>query len=521
VGAIATKPVSRKIATLLGVGFQYASLALMIVRGVVLVPIMAKFIDHEVLGAWYASGNILNWLMLSEGGIWLLLRQQTAKALGGKDLHDLGETIGAGSILMLSIGALIAMSSLLLAPHVPRLFHIAGAGASQLAWSFALAGIGMALSLPAVIPRAVQHGLQRPLGVNAVLLSAEAISLLATILLMFRGFGVLALGLGILTREVVHNLGNWPILVNSLKTMRIAPRVSVHRCRSFLGLLGWTSLSQIAIVFRQNFDAIIISQLLGNSVVLVNEWTKRLWDLLSSFTLRASGAFTPAMAHLHGEGDLKKFRRISGELLHATVIGTGLTLAIGLAFNHSFVRLWVGPSFYAGATYNVLFGVANVVTLLTFTIVEVLYAANCIRAPAIIQIIQTAVRLLLLVFLVHWLGLLGVPLSTLGAALIGGSTRLIAEWRKTLQVSRQRALGLMAPLARALSIAVIAALVWRLLPDPASWSSLAIQAAAFGAVLVTSLFVFDSFSKRMIVGVVSMGKLRVRRYACRAARAPK
>jgi O-antigen/teichoic acid export membrane protein len=487
-------PVSRRSSTLLSLGFQYVSFSLIIVRGIVLIPLSARFVDHDLLGAWYASGNVLSWLMLSEGGAWLLLRQQSAQKFGNSDRAGLAEVIGAGGILMVFLGTAIAGVSFALAPFIPRLFHVQNkAEASQLALSFALAGLGTAMSLPACIPRAVQHGLQRVLAVNTALALGEAAGLTATIVLMFRGFGVLSLALGILVREAVHNVVNWPIFLQTLRRLKLMPKLSGTRVRALSGLMGWTFLNNVGSTLRQNVDAIIIAQFLGNSVVLQTEWSKRIWDVLSAIGLKGSAAFTPAMAHLHGEGDLPKFRALGTDLLKMTAIAAAGTLALGLAFNRMFMGVWTGGKFYAGFSYNLLLGFATVLAMLTFTVCEVLFAASNIRGPAIIQFVQSLIRIVSLVVFVRWVGTLSVPLSMLTASILGGSISLITLWKQTLQLSRFELTDQFKAIIRPLTIAVIADLCWSFVPRAYLWPSLFGHSMVFGAGFVVLLYCFDPF----------------------------
>ncbi len=499
--SIATTGISRRKATAIAMAFQYASLVVLLVRGVIMVPIMARFVDHDVLGAWYASGNVLAWLMVSEGGVWLLLRQQAAQAYGRNDKAELAAVIGAGSALLLLLAVVIAIASFLLAGFVPALLDIVGPQAESLSLAFAFAGFGMALSLPAAIPRAIEHGLQRQFSVNVVQLVAEAASLALTAVLLFKGYGVLALGIGILAREILHNVGNWAILTTTLRRMQISPRFSVNQCRLMFGKTSWVFLGNVGKSLYSQADAIVVSRILGNEAVLVTEWTKRLWEMVSSLALKGTAAFSPAMSHLHGEGGLSRFREIAAALLQATSVAGGVTLATGLALNESFMKVWLGTVFYAGSAFNIAMGAATVSAMLLFTVGEVLFSLGQVRVPAIAQISQTVVRVCSLVILVERLGIIGVPLSMLISTIFGGGVNLVLEWARSMNFREKERYGQVATLAKAILAASIVAFAWRYIPAPDSWPLLGLHGTAIGLSVVLMLYLTDLFVNARLKGL--------------------
>lgn len=484
---------SRKTATLLNLIFQYLMMALMIIRGIILPPLAARFIDHDLLGAWLASGNIVQWLMISEGGAWLYLRQRTAIEFGRGDRKALSEVIGSGAMFLFLLGALIILLGLAIAPWVPGWLHVADQFSWELSTAFMLTIVGMGLSVPAVIPRAIGHGLQKQIAVNVSLLISELISVAASIALLFSGYGVLALGAGPLIREVAHNFFNWPILASMLHSVHIRPSISRAYFKNMTGQMGWTFVNNFSGVLRRNVDALIVSLVFGNSTVLAVEWTKRAWEIFSSLITRASSSFTPALAHLYGEGDLPKFRRIGARLFVVTAITLGVALGMGLALNAPFVDLWIGAQFYVGADYNLLLGLATVASAIGFTLLEVLFATGNIRRPAIAQLVQTIARIGILFALVPLVGILCIPLSLLITEVLGGVVYLALEWQRTLKVSRREIFIQFLIIARALVTAVVIAKVWEWLPRADTWTLLFMHGALFGVSIALAFYLVEPF----------------------------
>jgi O-antigen/teichoic acid export membrane protein len=336
--------------------------------------------------------------------------------------------------------------------------------------------------------------------VNTSLLVAESTSLAASIVLLMNGYGLLALGVGPLIRELLLNLLSWPILVRMLRGLHIRPVVSRAYIKSMTGQMSWTFVNNLSGVMRRNVDALIVSQVFGNSAVLLVEWTKRAWEIFASVVTRASTSFTPALAHLYGEADLPKFRTISAQLFAVTAVALGIALAVGLALNQSFVGLWVGTQFYAGNQYNLVLGLAMVASAIGFTLLEVLFATGNIRRPAIAQLLQTVARLGVLFALVPMVGLLSIPLSMLITESLG-ILYLSLEWQRTLKVAGHDMLKQLLLVGRALLVAVVLAQAWMWLPHATSWLQLVLHGVLFGTMLVLAFYLVEPFVRIRVNGM--------------------
>jgi O-antigen/teichoic acid export membrane protein len=212
------------------------------------------------------------------------------------------------------------------------------------------------------------------------------------------------------------------------------------------------------------------------------------------------------MAHLHGEGDQPKFRNISGRLFVVIAVATGIALGYGLAFNGSFVSLWVGAQFYAGTEFNLLYGLATAISIITFTLMEVLFATGNIRGPAIAQLLVSAARIALLLMLVPQFGMLSIPLSLLLAEAFGGLTYLAVQWKTMLLMSWQDLARQFLVVARVLVIAVGISWLWVQFPAAAAWRELFLRGVLFGVALMLAIYLAESSVRSSVNGVI--GRLK-------------
>src|SRR5262249_25895285 len=132
-----------------------------------------------------------------------LLAQRSAHLYGERRLVALGENVGSGLFLLVILSTFAAIIAGILAPFVPGWLQLEGVGAIQLEWAFIAAIAAMWLRLLCMGFTAVEQGYQRPMGVGVINIVTGIIHLIITVILLLLGWGVLAIPVGTLIREVL------------------------------------------------------------------------------------------------------------------------------------------------------------------------------------------------------------------------------------------------------------------------------------------------------------------------------
>ncbi|MCG8403897.1 MAG: hypothetical protein MI923_01740 [Phycisphaerales bacterium] len=482
----------RRTATLVYLLNQYVSVVILIVRGIIIVPLFVHYIDIALYGAWMACGNIVAWISMSEGGTSLLLQQQTARAFGKVAHDELSQVIGSGILLVFVLSAAACAFGLGLSPFVSTWLGLQGGEASELSKAFSLAVVAMAASWIWGAPRSVLQGFQRHLAIGITSVSAESASIVVTIVLLYKGWGLISIPIGMVFRELLNNLVLWPIFVIALKRVKVRPSVSRSQTLSLLKLMGWTSLNRLGSSLIKNCDAFLISMFLGNRMVPVAIFTKRAWDILVVFVNRLSFSFVPGLSHLHSADGPAAYQALTNRLLTVVTASIGVGTGIAWGLNESFIQLWLGHDFFAGRVYNSLLGVATFVGVIAFTVSQILLSANNIRGSAIGQTGMNVARLLVLLLTISYVEILSIPISTILAFIFVGAPYFLRQWRKTLGFSdRQMGLQLWV-IGRAVAIAVILGLIWSTyVPLAESWLLLVGQGVALLAILLAAYYAVD------------------------------
>jgi O-antigen/teichoic acid export membrane protein len=488
---VAQPTVSRRTATIVNLIHQYATIGLTVINGIVLVPLYLHFIEQKMYGAWLATGNIVGWLAMVDMGLSGLVRQQSAMAYGSGNKDMIGKVIGTGSVMLVIMGIIPGLVGLGLAGFIPKMFKMSGAEAHTLSLSFVLVALAVSTMIMSAGPTAAQQGLQRNISFSIIYISGAVFGIVVTVVCLYRGYGVLAIPLGLLARNILWFFAFWTYLIVVCRWLGIRLRVARSELGKFGSLTCWTFFSRLAYSVFLNCDTFVVGLLMGVELTPVYSLSMRGWDMLNMLLTRVGIAFMPGLAHLYGEGQAAKLRVISRRLLQTVGWTTALGVGACLCFNSSFVSLWVGRKFYAGNLFNSVMTVSLTVSIFTFTINQVLFAANNIKGPSLASMIQYVARAGLLVLLVWLIGYVGGPLSRAIAFVCVGGVYFIRQWMKTLQISKTELYADFGKFIRNLVTVMVVSVIFYFVPADKSWTIFAMSVLLYGAMTCGVLLVID------------------------------
>ena len=501
----AIKPVSRRSATIANLAYQYVSIGFMLINGVFVVPLYLKFIDLKIYGAWLATGSVISWLLTVDMGLGDLMRQQAAKTYGSGDMKVAGKVIGTGLIISGVMGLIPTVAGLMISPFIPRLFGIDGTGAEALSLAFLLAAISTSLIIIGGMPGAAQQGLQRNIIYIIIYVMGAISGISCIIVLLLRGYGVLAIPCGCVLQGLIWLVGYWLSLTWICNRMRIRLTFSRKALGKFSSLLAWTSIKHFAHHLLFNCDAFVVGILVGAEATPIYVLSKRVWDLLNFFVNRIGVAFMPGLAHLYGEGEKETFRKISMRLLRTV----SWVLAIGaggcFCFNSSFMSLWVGNKLYAGHLFNGLMAIGIVLQILTFVVNKILYGAENIKGPSIMGTIVYLSKALLLVGMIWTIGFTGGPLSLIISFGLVGGWYFVQQLHKTVGFVSGELKKCFFSLVWSVAVVFIISLLFLLVITVNSWDKFAAMVLVYVVAASGVLLMVDSQFRLQASSLVNWG----------------
>jgi O-antigen/teichoic acid export membrane protein len=333
--------------------FGYLQFGLALVSGIVMVPFVLSRVPTDFYGVWLAVGEVLAYSSMVDLGVVGVLPWLVAESDGRGDREAIRRFLAGGvafsaaaSLAYLALAAVV----LVVAPEVANL--TAAQRAAVAGPVLLLVGLG-AVSLPLRSFYAAVVGLQDATfaGILSVCQLALGVSLTLGLLLAGKGLWALALasavptlvgGLACLVRLAVvapDLLRGWHIPTKA--TMRV---MTAQGIGSWTAGLGWRMVAAS--------DSIVILSVMGPAAAVVYAMTFKLGAVAMQMSWQLPDAGLVGLAQLKGEGRPERVREVAVSLLRLGLITSGGVACAVLAFNPSFVALWVGPARFGGLALN-------------------------------------------------------------------------------------------------------------------------------------------------------------------------
>lgn len=385
-------------------------------------PWLVHWLGAKPYGGFQVLNAAYGYLTLLELGLGGALAPLMVRAIGAGDDRALGEAVAAGARAYVRVAVATAVVGLLLTPVIPWFARdLKGADVADLqtAWLVGLGSCGTLVLLPL---RTAFEARQLGYLVN-LLMTAQSLLITGTALVLARA------GWGITGQASAQLLGVWAFsLALAAGTARLQPGllraaagpVSPGTRRELRGLSVPTLLVNLSGRLAVLSDFLVVGGLRGTAGVTALANTQKLANIGLGVLQGVGGASWAALAELHARGDTETFNRRLVEMTRGLAVLAAAGLVPVVAYNRAFVRLWVGPGFYAGDLVTALAAV-NAVLLAEQSLWAWCFSATGkVRELVAPAAAAAAVNLAASVALTHRLGVAG-PLvgSTLGFVGVG------------------------------------------------------------------------------------------------------
>jgi O-antigen/teichoic acid export membrane protein len=298
-------------------------------------------------------------------------------------------------------------------------------------------GIGLAVSIPAVIPTAILRGLQRyDLG-SLVSSLGTLVFVVAAVVVLLAGGGVVGLaGVCVATTILVQVPALW-LIHRAAPWMRIGwvggERSLVRTLASFS---VWLFIEDMMSRVQTRTDEIVVGAFLPISAVTPYSIARRLGETPQVVTDQFRKVLMPVASQLHAESDLARLRSlfVTGSRITLAVVVPLCAVVILLA--RPLLSAWVGPEYADAAVLVTLLGLASLIDTSTWPASAVLQGIGRYRVIAILSIVAAVANISLSLWLVRPLGVVGVAVGTLVPTAV---VRLGLVFPYALRVMRVRA----------------------------------------------------------------------------------
>lgn len=458
------KPVSRRKRAASGLFAGFGTTGVTMLVSFVVTPVILRFLGREAYGTWAIIAQLVGYVTVVDIGMGSGVQAYVSQLAHKGDKQTLGQILSTGVLVELLFGVVFIGIGLALLPFLSHLVGAENVPLSIIRFTFVVAVFSRAFQALVSVFEMYLMGHQfiatcQYIGLGACLLQSGLM-----VVLMYFGFGLLALPYSMLASEVATLLVELVLMRRLTPGARCSPRlVRKAWLKKLVNFSAWGVAGRAASHLVHNTDNLVIGHFLGASQVTTYVLTRRLPELVRlQLVDRIVRAVRPGLGDLFGRGQFGPLQRTFTQGMRAFLaFSVCSALLIGFVAER-FLALWVGPINYGGPVLVVVTAATLVVGSLFRWSAAVLSAALDVKSIALVRLVEGVLNLgLSISFVKMGLGLVGVALGTLVSSALTSSGYLTL---RALRACRMGVGGFVRDvLPRTLVLAVAMATTCRLL----------------------------------------------------------
>lgn len=413
----AKRPGRRKTSVIILLGNQ-ATEAVTVVSNLVLVPLYLSYIGPELYGYWLASGGILAWLGLLDFGLSAVVKQRCAQAYGQDDFGRACVYYSHGMAGHLLAAALIVGAAALANAALCPLLRVPAGFCTVVSGAFLLAAVGLGLGILRAGVSAFCLALQRPTIPAAASFVGQVIRLAVCLALLNAGYGLYAIPLATLARELLVLL--WLAVHSYVLFRRLGGRFRWDGAvaRDYLRVGPAVVLAKVGGQGCRRLEPTLITLFFTPELTTAYVITLRMADIMQGILNGARAALLPTFSHLHGTGETGKSARVYALILQLFFWAGTICMGVYVAANHGFVELWVSAETFAGLEITLLLAVGVLATVMADIAGVLMISMGAIASASLVKGAEGLVRIALAAVLIPYAGLASLPIAAAVASLL-------------------------------------------------------------------------------------------------------
>lgn len=391
-------------------GFYIVTFLYSILIGVILVPLYLKFIPREIYGYWLATGNVLNLLTLIDPGFSAVIQQKISLYYAKGEICKIGEYSFTGILLGFIFSLLVFIVGFIaylnFSQIFPDLFLISEFNEVKL--SFFLTLIGTILMIIYYIFGAIDYAILSSKGIGLINVFGNFGSMIAIIILLNLGYGIISLGIASLLRGIIFLLLSVLYTYFRFKKEAIFLRWNINIFKDFTSLMGYNFLGKIGLCCTNQIGLYMCTILVGPNITTVLKFTQTVPEFGKLLVTRLTNAAIPVIPNFYYSNQKSDLYTLLSNLFYCSAWLIGL---IGIGFyllNGDFITLWVGRDFYGGNIVNLLVVILLILSVFTEVTSLIAFSLGNIKGNSIMFLIQGIIFVPSLYFATKRYGIEGI-----------------------------------------------------------------------------------------------------------------
>ncbi|MBI4596257.1 MAG: oligosaccharide flippase family protein [Candidatus Tectomicrobia bacterium] len=351
--------------------------------------------------------------------------------------------VSTAFVIFILLGFLSLAILLIVACFFPYIFRIPSPLEHLAITVTGLLGFQVMVSFPSRIFYSIFKGFQRFDLLNAIFASIELLNAMATLVLLFWGYGLISLVLLGVILSVLELAFQW-LLLRRLYGVHVSlKQFQLRFWHDTARYTLWSSLLDLSNELGFRIDEIVIGILLNVSSITPYAIGRKLANAVFRLVEPVTDIFFPLSSQLKARKDSAGLRQIflSGTRV-SLFIATPLALCL-FYYGEEVINLWIGVSYAGSKPILDIFLAVVVIWASLCTADNMLRGLGKLRFRTFLALVESFCNLTLSIILVKRYGLIGVGLGTLIPMGISGlfivfpylCKALDLSWREVLRIS--------------------------------------------------------------------------------------
>lgn len=400
-------------------------------------PFIIHRLGADLFGVLSIVGVTLGLFGFLDFGIGGAATRQIATYYEREEHDNIGRVVSTVLGFYLVIGAVVGVAMLLVTSTlVTRLLSIPPSMTQAATIAFYVAAPSFASSLVIGAFLSVPSALQRYDISTSVQLALTTFNAIMTVVLLYLGFGIVAvMTAGLIVNVVMLPLGYY-VARRLVPAIVLKPVWDVPMLKELMSFGGYFLLASIGVLFLYQVDKLMVSHFLGPAAVTYYVLPGTLAQKIQGLVAAASAVVFPMSAALFETSDhatLVRLYREGTRLVFIIVTMIAIPMAV---FADKFLRFWVGPEIAAQSSIPMVMLVGTY-SLLAMTSVPwgIANGSGQAKINAFFTLAIAATDIALFLVLIKPLGVTGAALAYLISAIVGAPLLIGFIERRLLRLS--------------------------------------------------------------------------------------
>lgn len=389
---------------------------------VVLTPFLLHRFGSEQYGLWVLALGLTfssGYLALADFGLTEAAVKFIAEARASGSAAAISAIASTTLAVFSVVGVLVGGAMWALAPRFVDWFGVSEHLAATARVLFALMALEILVELPTTALRAVIEGIQEYVWLRSIDVIGRTLWAVLVVVAVFRGHGVVALGVITLIAAAVRSLATLVVAYRVAPGLRLRPRLVTRSVlRATLGFGSLVGGLRVLTVIYAQMDRVIIAVAISVAAVAGYEVVFRIQSLTTLALVMASSAVVPAAAYNATRGDHERQREL---YLRGTKYAMAISLPVCIAallYARLLIVSWVGAKYASETAAARIFLLFPIFASVNQVGVAMLIGLGRVRRVLLLQVIAVGVNLILSIALAGPLGITGVVIGTCVGGLV-------------------------------------------------------------------------------------------------------